>query len=77
MYDRMATEAKEEGFNEIAALFTMVAKIEKEHEERYKKLLENVENGLVFSRDGDRIWKCRNCGHIVIRKTSTRNLPSM
>lgn len=68
MYDRMAKEAKEEGFDHIAFLFAEVAKIEKEHEERYKKLLENVENGLVFSKDGDRIWKCRNCGHIVIGK---------
>ena len=66
MYDRMAKEAKEEGFDHIAYLFEAVGKIEKEHEERYKKLLENVENGLVFSKDGDRIWKCRNCGHIVI-----------
>ena len=66
MYERMAKEAKEEGFEHIAYLFEAVGKIEKEHEERYKKLLENVENGLVFSKDGDRIWKCRNCGHIVI-----------
>ena len=57
MYDRMAQEAKEEGFNHIAYLFSEVAKIEKEHEQRYLKLLENVENGLVFSKDGDRIWK--------------------
>ena len=75
MYDRMAAEAKEEGFTEIAALFTMVAKIEKEHEERYKKLLENVEDGLVFSRDGDKIWKCRNCGHIVIGKQALEICP--
>ena len=66
MYDRMAKEAKEEGFDHIAYLFEAVGKIEKEHEERYKQLIENVENGLVFSKDGDRIWKCRNCGHIVI-----------
>ena len=66
MYDRMAKEAKEEGFDHIAYLFEAVGKIEKEHEERYTKLIENVENGLVFSKDGDRIWKCRNCGHIVI-----------
>ena len=66
MYDRMAKEAKEEGFDHIAYLFEAVGKIEKEHEERYKKLIENVENGLVFSKDGDRIWKCRNCGHIVL-----------
>ena len=70
MYDRMAKEAKEEGFDHIAFLFEGVAKIEKEHEERYKKLLENVEGGLVFSKDGDRIWKCRNCGHIVIGKSA-------
>ena len=75
MYDRMAKEAKEEGFNEIAALFEMVAKIEKEHEERYKKLLENVEGDLVFSRDGDVIWKCRNCGHIVIGKKAPEICP--
>lgn len=66
MYDRMAKEAKEEGFDHIAFLFEGVAKIEKEHEARYKKLLENVKDELVFSKDGDRIWKCRNCGHIVI-----------
>ena len=66
MYDKMAEEAREEGFNDVAFLFEAVGKIEKEHEARFKKLLENVENGLVFSKDGDRIWKCRNCGHIVI-----------
>ena len=68
MYDRMAKEAKEEGFTRIAYLFEAVGQIEKEHEARYKKLLENVECGLVFSKDGDKIWKCRNCGHIVIGK---------
>lgn len=66
MYDRMAKEAREEGFDEIAAKFAMVGAIEKTHEERYRKLLQNVENGLVFSRDGDMIWECSNCGHIVI-----------
>ena len=60
MYDRMAKEAKEEGFDRIAYLFEQVGKIEKEHEARYLKLLENVEEGLVFSRDDERIWKCRN-----------------
>ena len=75
MYERMAKEAKEEGFDRIAYLFSAVAKIEKEHEERYKKLLENVENGLVFSKDGDRIWKCRNCGHIVIGKSAPEVCP--
>lgn len=68
MYDRMAAEARAEGFNEIAAKFAMVGKIEKEHEARYRKLLENVEGGLVFSRDGEQIWQCSNCGHIVIGK---------
>ena len=68
MYERMAKEAKEEGFDEIAAKFLLVAKIEKDHEERYRKLLRNVEEGLVFSRDGDMIWQCANCGHIVVGK---------
>lgn len=66
MYARMAKEAKEEGFNDIAWLFEAVGKIEKAHEERYRKLLSNVEDGVVFSRDGDMIWECSNCGHIVI-----------
>lgn len=68
MYKKMAEEAREEGFDHIAFLFDGVAAIEKEHEERYKKLIENIEGGLVFSRDGEKIWKCRNCGHIVIGK---------
>ena len=68
MYDRMAKEAKEEGFDKIAYLFEAVGAIEKEHEARYKKLLENVEGDLVFSKDGDKIWKCRNCGHICVGK---------
>ena len=66
MYDRMAREAEEEGFTEIAEKFRGVAKIERVHEERYRKLLQNIEEGIVFSRDGDRIWQCRNCGHIVV-----------
>lgn len=66
MYARMAKEAREEGFEEIAKKFEMVGKIEKEHEERYRKLLANIEGGLVFSRDGDAVWQCSNCGHIVI-----------
>lgn len=68
MYAGFAVTAREEGFTDIAALFEGVAKIEKEHEERYLKLLENVEKGLVFSKDGDTIWKCGNCGHIYIGK---------
>ena len=66
MYARMAKEAREEGFIEIAEHFEMVGAIEKEHEERYRKLLSNIEQGIVFSRDGDCIWQCSNCGHIVI-----------
>ena len=75
MYDRMAKEAREEGFNHIAFLFESVGKIEKEHEERYRKLLDNVNGELVFSKDGDRIWKCRNCGHIVIGKNAPEICP--
>ncbi len=75
MYAGFAKEAREEGFNDIAALFEGVAKIEKEHEERYRKLLANVENGLVFSKDGDTIWQCANCGHIVIGKKAPEVCP--
>ena len=75
MYARMAKEAKEEGFDKIAFLFEAVGKIEKEHEARYRKLIENLEEGLVFSRDGDRIWKCRNCGHIVVGKKAPEVCP--
>ena len=75
MYARMAEEAREEGFDRIAYLFDEVGKIEKEHEARYLKLLENVEEGLVFSKDGDTIWKCRNCGHIVIGKNAPEVCP--
>ena len=66
MYERMDAEAKEEGFDRIAYLFTEVGKIEKEHEERYRKLLENVKDGKVFEAGEVKIWKCRNCGHIVV-----------
>ena len=66
MYATMAKEAKEEGFDKIAFLFEAVAKIEKEHEERYKKLLSNIEEGIVFSRDGETVWQCSNCGHIHV-----------
>ena len=75
MYDRMAKEAAEEGFADIAALFRSVAKIEKEHEERYRKLLANIEGGLVFSRDEEMIWQCSNCGHIVIGKKAPELCP--
>ena len=75
MYATMAKEAKEEGFDHIAFLFSEVAKIEKEHEERYLKLLANIEGGLVFSRDGDIIWQCSNCGHIVVGKQAPEMCP--
>lgn len=75
MYDHMAKEAREEGFDHIAFLFESVAKIEKEHEERYRKLIANVEGGLVFSREGDTIWQCSNCGHIVVGKKAPEVCP--
>ena len=75
MYAEFAKVAREEGFDRIAYLFEGVAAIEKEHEERYRKLIENIEGGLVFSRDGDKIWKCRNCGHIVIGKEAPKVCP--
>ena len=68
MYVNFAKDAREEGFTKIAALFEMVAAIEKHHEQRYLDLLKNVDEGIVFSRDGEQIWKCSNCGHIVIGK---------
>ena len=68
MYANFAKTAKEEGLDQIAALFEKVGQIEKEHEERYRKLLANIEGGLVFSREGDQIWHCANCGHIATGK---------
>ena len=65
MYKNMAVEAREEGFDKIASLFEQVAIIEKEHEERYLKLLENIETGTVFSKKEKNVWICRNCGHIA------------
>ena len=75
MYQEFAKTAREEGFTRLAFLFEGVAANEKEHEERYRKLLKNVEEGLVFSRDGDKIWQCRNCGHIVIGKEAPKVCP--
>ena len=75
MYDEFARVAREEGFNTIAAKFELVGKIEKEHEERYRKLIKNVEEGLVFSKDEDTIWICRNCGHVVIGKKAPAVCP--
>ena len=73
MYEEFARVAEEEGFKQIAAKFRMVGNIEKHHEERFKKLLQNIEEKLVFSKDGDAIWICRNCGHVVVGK----NAPSV
>ena len=75
MYAGFAKTAKEEGFGQIADLFEAVGKIEKEHEERYKKLLANIEGALVFSRDGDEIWQCANCGHIAVGKKAPELCP--
>ena len=75
MYATFAKEAEEEGFTDIARLFRGVAAIEKEHEERYLKLLANVEGGIVFSRDEDMIWQCGNCGHVVIGKKAPQICP--
>ena len=75
MYAEFAKIAKEEGFNKIAALFNMVGAIEKTHEERYRKLLANIEDGVVFSREGDMIWQCSNCGHIVVGKKAPEVCP--
>lgn len=75
MYANMAKEAREEGFDQIAYLFEEVAKIEKEHEERYRKLLANIEGDLVFSKDGDVIWQCSNCGHICVGKKAPEVCP--
>jgi rubrerythrin len=75
MYERMAIEAEEEGFNEIAAKMRMVGAIEKHHEERYRQLLKNINDEIVFSREGDVIWQCSNCGHIVIGKKAPKICP--
>ena len=75
MYDEFAKVAEEEGFTAIAAKFRGVAAIEKEHEERYRKLLENVKGDLVFSKDGEKIWVCRNCGHVCVGKEAPKVCP--
>ncbi len=75
MYAGFAKTAREEGFDDIATLFDGVAAIEKEHEERYKKLLQNIEGNLVFSKDGDAVWQCANCGHIVVGKKAPEVCP--
>lgn len=75
MYANFAKDAREEGFDLIADLFEGVAAIEKEHEERYKKLLANIEGNLVFSKDGDQIWQCSNCGHICVGQKAPEVCP--
>ena len=75
MYATFAKEAREEGFDYIANLFDGVAAVEKEHEERYRKLLANIEDGIVFSRDGDMLWQCLNCGHIHLGKKAPELCP--
>lgn len=75
MYATFAREAKEEGFDDIARLFEMVGHIEKTHDERYLKLLQNMKDGIVFTRDGDRIWQCQECGHLHIGKSAPEICP--
>lgn len=75
MYPTFAKEAREEGFEEIAAKFEMVGTIEKAHEERYRKLLKNINDNVVFSREGDCVWQCSNCGHIVVGKKAPEICP--
>ena len=75
MYPTFAKEAREEGFEEIAAKFEMVGAIEKAHEERYRKLLKNINDNVVFSREGDCVWQCSNCGHIVVGKKAPELCP--
>lgn len=75
MYEDFAKDAEEEGFMEIAARFRMVGAIEKNHEERYRKLLDNVKSGKVFKKDGEVVWECRNCGHLYIGKEAPQICP--
>ena len=75
MYEEFAKTAEEEGFKELAVKFRQVAAIEKHHEERYRKLLKNIEDEVVFSKDEDKIWICRNCGHVVIGKKAPEVCP--
>ena len=75
MYKGFAETAREEGFDELADKFEAVAAIEKSHEERYRRLLSNVKDRQVFSKEGDAIWVCRNCGHIVVGKEAPEICP--
>ncbi len=76
MYEGFAKTAEEEGFNELAAKFRLVAKIEKQHEERYRALLKNVQNSEVFKKSEVKIWECRNCGHIVVGEKAPEICPT-
>ena len=75
MYEKFARDAEEEGFMELAAKFRGVGEIERHHEERFKKLLKNIEDAVVFSKDEDKIWICRNCGHVVVGKSAPEVCP--
>ena len=75
MYKEFAKEAKDEGFAEIAELFEKVGEIEKSHDERYQKLLKNLDEGKVFLKDGSVVWRCRNCGYICVGKTAPKVCP--
>jgi len=75
MYPQFAKDAREEGFDHIAILFEMVAQIEKEHEERFRRLITNIEQGAVFTKQGDTVWICRNCGHLVFGKSAPQICP--
>jgi rubrerythrin len=76
MYAQFAKEAREEGFEEIATKFELVGAIEKHHEERYRKLLDNLQKKVVFTKDGDCIWQCANCGHICVGKQAPEICPA-
>ncbi|MFV0484761.1 MAG: rubrerythrin [Candidatus Saccharimonadales bacterium] len=75
MYARMAADAREEGFEEIAKMFEGVGQVEEQHEARYRKLIKNIEEGIVFKGDGVTVWKCRNCGHIHIGEDAPEVCP--
>lgn len=76
MYPRMAKEAQEEGFEDIAKMFSLVAEIEKSHMEKYQKLIANIEEGVVFSKEGDVVWQCRNCGYLHFGKEAPELCPA-
>ncbi len=76
MYENFAKDAEEEGFCELAAQFRLIAKIEKEHEERFLALLKNIEDKTVFQKSEETAWECRNCGHIAVGKTAPEMCPA-